>query len=128
MEEQRDLAEAGARSVHLAALSGQDHSDAARDVGGVDPIDGNHLLSAARASISAVCTCAFLLGVASHLHDESLRRKGRSRRSNGAGNGETVAAVYDRRIELDSALAARRYRRKCSSASRTPAPCGRLAT
>src|SRR5438477_12434848 len=93
MEKQRNLDAADAGSLHLAALSRQNLSDIARDLGGLDPVNGNHLFAAARAAISVVRTGAFVLGLASDLHDESLRRKSRSRRADGIGDGERVGAI-----------------------------------
>src|SRR2546421_5719323 len=87
MEKQRNLDPAGAGSLHLAALSRQNLSDIARDLGSVDSVDGDHLFAAARAPISAVRTGAFVLGFASDLHDESLCRESRRRRADRAGNG-----------------------------------------
>src|SRR5206468_10580640 len=75
---------AAPRPLHLAALSRQNFSDVARDLGGLDTPDGDHLFVAARAAISAVQPGAFVLGLAAHLHDESLCRQNRGRRASGA--------------------------------------------
>src|SRR6266513_804828 len=84
MEKQRNFDAADAGSLHLAALSRQNLSDTARDLGGLDSVDGDHLFAAARAPISTVRTRAFVLGLAPDLHDESLRRKSRGRRTDRA--------------------------------------------
>src|SRR6266480_7169640 len=81
MEKQRNLDAADAGSLHLAALSRQNLSDIARDLGGLDSVDGDYLFAAARAPISVVRTGAFVLGLAPDLHYESFRRKSGSRRA-----------------------------------------------
>src|SRR5437016_4740963 len=93
MEKQRNLDAAVARSFHLETLSRQNNSNTGRDVGCLDPVNGDHLFVAAGAAISVVRTGAFVLGLAPDLHDESLRRKSRSRRADGIGDGERVGAI-----------------------------------
>src|SRR5437762_8562150 len=86
MEEQWNFNTTNPRSFHLAALSRQNISNFARDLGGLDPVNGHHLFLAARIAISDVRTCAFLLGLAAHLHDQSFCRKSRGRRADGVGD------------------------------------------
>src|SRR5205814_5391392 len=79
MEKQRHLNAPGSRPLHVATLPGQNSSDIAGDMGGLDSADGNHLFAPTRAPISAVRTRAFLLGAAFDLYDQSLCRKNRGR-------------------------------------------------
>ena len=53
----------------------KNHSDPASHVGGLDSADGDYLLPAACPAISSIRTGAHFLGVAPHLHDESVCRK-----------------------------------------------------
>ena len=85
--------------VHLATLSRQDYSNTGRDLGSLDSAYGDHLFAAARAAISAFRTRAFFLGFASHLHDQSIRGKSRSRRANRAGPA-MVKAVTEPPVRL----------------------------
>src|SRR5438270_10663578 len=88
MEKQRHFVATDPRSFHLAALSRQNNSNLGRNLGGLDSIDGDHLFAPARAPISDVRTRAFILGLASHLHDESFRGKNFSRRADRTGSCE----------------------------------------
>jgi hypothetical protein len=60
MEKQRRLNASGSRPLHVATLPGQNCTDVAGDMGGLDSADGDHLFTATRAPISAVRTRAFL--------------------------------------------------------------------
>src|SRR5215470_17699330 len=116
MEEQWDLDAAVAGSLHRSALSRQNFSDVARDLGGLDTLDGDHLFITARAAISGVQPGAFVLGLAAHLHDESLCRQNRGRRADRLGCDENERPQFDLPLI------------KNCNASRTPAPCWRWAT
>src|SRR6266446_8278860 len=94
MEEQRNLNAAAAGSFHLAALSRQNISDIACDLGRLDSVDGHYLFAAACAPIPVVRTRAFVLGLTPDLYDESLRRKGGSRRADCAGDYRRIGAVH----------------------------------
>src|ERR1700675_2852311 len=107
MEKQWNLDPAVAGPFHLAALSRQNISNIARDLGSLDSIDGDHLFAAARAAISVVRIGAFVLGLASDLHDESLRRKSGGGRADRAGGDEGDLA---RRAQFDFPL-----RKNCSA-------------
>ena len=72
---QRFLAAADSRSFHVETLLRQDHSDLARHMGSLDSVDGNYLFPASCPAISTIRAGAYFLGVASHLHDKSLRWK-----------------------------------------------------
>src|SRR2546423_10844915 len=99
MEKQRNINATAARSFHLATLSRQNFSDACRDLGGLDSVDGDHLFPAARVAISDVRSRAFFLGLTPDLHDESIRRKNFCGRAARARDRRPVAAVYYRRSD-----------------------------
>src|ERR671918_1528300 len=147
MEKQRHFDAADSRSFHVGTLSGQDSSDIAGDLGGLDSADGAHLFVAARSPISPIRARALVLGFASDLYDQPVCRKDRSRCSAGAFRGRLIgrarlslpclpAVVGACRMGADEQPVAgiSRLRRaspyrlaKCKSASRTPAPCSRWA-
>jgi hypothetical protein len=59
----------------MAHYRGEDPSDIAGDVGGLDSADGDYLFVASRSPISAFRARALVLGAASDLHDQPFRRK-----------------------------------------------------
>jgi len=75
MEKQWHLAAAYSRSFYMEPLSRQNHSHAARNMGSLDSTDGNYLFPAPRPPISTVRAGPHVLGVAPHLHDESVCRE-----------------------------------------------------
>src|SRR5437899_3337083 len=84
MEEQWDFNASSGRALHLETLPGQDYPNLACYLGRLDSADGDHLFVAARPAVSALRPCAFVLGSAFDLHDESFLRENRSGRAVGA--------------------------------------------
>ena len=100
MEEQWYLAPAHSRPFHMGALPRQNHSHIARYVGSLDSADGNYLFAAACAPIPTVRASAYFLGVAPHIHDESLRWENRSRRAARAGYCENRIVTKAKSFDL----------------------------